>query len=154
MIVRVVVGVVLTAALFAVAAPMLTTGGADAADSTVDRQLTALRDRLTAMVATNDPTVGAGARHVTELRLPGRTLTSAGVSRLRLYGRDGVGVASWRVGGGHTGRARLGDVPLRAPDGGTLTFTEPDTHRLVFALRVRSNRTALTVYRLGGGRDA
>lgn len=154
MILRLVVGVVLTAALVAVATPLMDRASADAADSRLQRQLTALSERLETMVATNDATAGRGARHVTELTLPTRTVTSAGVDYLRLAGRDGVGLASWRVGDAGTDHARLAGVPIRHADGGNLTLREAGTHRLVFALRVRSNRTVLRVSRLGGRTDA
>lgn len=162
MILRLVVGVVLTAALLSASAPMLSVGAADAADSSVERQLDALGDRLTTMVETNDPTRGPGARHVTELRLPERSLTSAAVTRLRLYGRSGLGMAAWRVGERRTSRTRLSTVPLRVgssdedEDGG-LILREPGPHRLVFDLRTRDGKTVLTVRRLGpdgGVRDA
>lgn len=154
MIVRLVVAVVLTAALFAVAMPAVSTARADAADSRVDRQLTALGERLQTLVATNDPTAGPGARHVTELTLPARTFTSAAVTRLTLAGNDGVGTASWRVGDASADSTRLVGVPIRTADGGTLTLREPGTHRLVFSLRLRSDRTVVAVSRLGGATDA
>lgn len=154
MIVRLVIAVVLTAALFAASAPMVSTARADAADSTLQRQLTALADRLQTMVATNDPTVGPGARHVTELTLPARTVTSAAVDRLRLGTSAGVGVASWRVGDAGGDTTRLVGAPIRGADGGNLTLRDPGTHRLAFGLRRQSGRTVLTVRRLGGSTDA
>lgn len=155
MILRLVVGVVLTAALLAVASPMLAIGAADAADSSVERQFQALEERLETMVETNDPTAGPGARHVTELTLPERSLTSAGVSRLRFHSRAGVGLATWRVGDGHTSSTRLAPVPIRS-DGGAFVLREPGPHRLVFELRNQEGETVLTVHRLGDGgtRDA
>lgn len=129
---------------------MVSVGAADAADSSVERQLDALGNRLTTMLGTNDPTRGPGARHVTELRLPERSLTSAGVTRLRLYSRSGIGVATWRVGEGRTASTRLSPVPLRAGDGG-LTLGEPGPHRLVFELRTQDGETVLTVRRRSGG---
>lgn len=150
MIVRLVIGVVLTATLLAVATPILSVGAADAADSSVERQLDALGDRLATLVDTNDATRGPGARHVTELTLPERSLTSAGVDRLRLYSRSGLGLATWRIRGDRTASTRLSSVPLR-PAGGELTLREPGPHRLVFGLRTRGGETVLTVRRLGGG---
>lgn len=150
MILRLVVGVVLTAALLSVATPMVSVGAADAADRSVERQLDALGDRLSTLVDTNDPTRGPGARHVTELRLPERSLTSAGVTRLRLYSRSGVGVATWRVGEARTASTRLSSVPLRA-EGGGFALREPGPHRLVFELRIQDGETVLTVQRLSGG---
>lgn len=155
MILRIVLSVVLTAALLAVAMPLLSTASADSADSTVSRQLTALGDRLQRLVDTNDPTAGRGARHVTTVTIPGRTLTSAGVRHLRLYSHEGVGLATWQVGESRTASTRLVDVPLRAA-GGNLTLREPGTQRLAFDLRSKGNRTVLWVRRLetGGVTDA
>lgn len=150
MILRLVVGVVLTAALLSVATPIVSIGAADAADSSVQRQLDALGNRLTTMIGTNDPTRGPGARHVTELRLPERSLTSAGITQLRLYSRSGVGVATWRVVEGQTASTRLSPVPLRTGDEG-LSLVKRGPHRLVFELRTRGGETVLTVRRGSGG---
>jgi len=150
-IVRLVVGVVLTASLAAVAAPAMSAASADAADSSVERQVTGLGDRLERLVATNDPTRGPGARHVTALQLPERSVTSAGVERLRFGNRGSVAIASWQVGGSRTGAARLVGVPLRTPDG-DLTLREAGTHRLAFGLEAGHGGPVLTVHRLGGGR--
>lgn len=154
MIVRVVLAVTLTTALLAVATPAMSAAGADRADSTMDRQLSALADDLGALVETNDPTVGPGASHVVALRLPDRSLTSVAVTQLRFHSREGVGLASWRVGDDATSHTRLAGVPIRAVDGGALTVREPGNHRLVFELRLRAGEPVLTVARLGGERDA
>lgn len=151
MIVRLVIGVVLTASLVAVAAPAMSTASADAADSNVERQVSALSERLERIVATNDPTRGPGARHVTTLRLPERSVTSAGVEWLRFESRDGVGVASWQISEGASETTQVSGVPLRVP-GGNLTLGEPGPHRLVFGLRASDDGPVLTVSRLGGGR--
>jgi len=152
-ILRVVLAVVLTGALVAAATPAISVAAADRADNSVDRQLTALAADLETMVETDDPSTGPGARAVVELRLPERTLTSAGVDHLSFHSREGVGVATWRVGDAGTRSTRLAGVPVRAA-GGDLTLRESGTHRLVFGLRSRANGTVLTVRRLGGGTDA
>lgn len=152
MILRVVLGAALTAALLAVTAPALSTAQADAADATVERQLSALSERLETMVATDDATLGRGARRVTAIRLPERTQTSAGVSSLRFHSREGVGVASWRVGDASGHSERLVGVPIR-PAGGSLKLREPGVHRLAFGLRVRDGQTVVTVRRLAGTAD-
>jgi len=153
-ILRVVLASVLTAALLAVALPAMADVGANRADSTMDRQLGALGEELETMVETDDPTAGRGARHVARLRLPDRSLTSAAVTRLRFASREGVAVASWRVGDNATSRTRLAGVPVRGPGGEPLTLREPGAHRLVFELRARAGKPVLTVRRLGGGTDA
>jgi len=152
-ILRIVLAIALTTALLAVALPAMSVAAADRTDSAIDRQMAALGESLGTMTATDDPTVGPGARHVAEIRLPARTLTSAGVNRLRLYTRESVALASWRVGDGGTNSARLAGLPLRA-DGGELTLREAGVHRLVFGLRSRAEGPVLTVRRLGGRADA
>ena len=154
MILRVVLAVVLTAALLSAVTPAMADAGADRADSAMDRQLGALSDDLGAMVETDDPTASRGARHVTELRLPDRSLTSAAVTRVRFASREGVAVASWRVGSERTSHTLLADIPVRTPGGGALTLREPGTHRLAFELRSRAGDAYLRVARLGGGHGA
>jgi len=151
---RVVLAVVLTTALLAVVTPAMADAGANRADSTMDRQLETLAADLGRMVGTDDPTAGRGARHVAELRLPGRSLTSAAVTRLRFDSREGVAVASWRVGDDAGSRTRVAGVPVRGVSGGALTLREPGSHRLVFELRRRAGSPVLTVKRLGGETDA
>lgn len=153
MILRLVVCAVLTATLLGVTAPALSTAQLDAADATVDRQLTALSERLQTMVTVDDATRGRGARRVVEFHLPDRTRTSARVTTLRFHSRSGVGVASWRVGDATHHSERLVGVPIRATDG-TLTLREPGTHRLAFELRVADGQTVVTVRRLGSVTDS
>ncbi|WP_254280076.1 DUF7311 family protein [Haloarcula marina] len=148
MIVRLVVGTVLAATLLGVAAQPLSTARADAADAAVDRQVTALGERLQSMVATDDPTRGRGARRVAEIRLPARTWTSAAVRRLRFHTREGVGVASWRVGGATNRTKRLVGVQIR-PVGEALTLRESGTHRLAFGYRRQSGAPVVTVRHVG-----
>ena len=150
MILRVVLAVVLTAALLAAATPVIADAGANRADSSMDRQLGALAGDLETMVGTDDPTAGRGARHVVELTLPSRSLTSAAVDRLHLSTREGVALASWRIGDGTTSHVRLAGAPVRATDGGALTLRKSGTYRLAFELRSRAGETVLTVERLGG----
>ena len=155
MILRVVLSVVLTTALLAVATPAMADAGASRADSAIQRQLGALSEDLETMVETDDPTAGRGARHVATVRLPDQSLTSAAVTRLRFHSREGVALASWRVGNGaRHGSKHLAGVPVRAVDGDAVTLREPGTHRLAFELRSRAGETVLTVKRLGGGSDA
>ncbi|MDS0281152.1 DUF7311 family protein [Haloarcula onubensis] len=155
MILRVALAVVLTTALLAAVTPAVANAGAERADGAVDRQLAALAAELETMVATDDPTADPGARHVVELRLPGRSLTSAAVTRLRFTSRGGVALATWRVGDGATrSSTRLAGVPVHAAGGGALTLRESGTHRLAFELRSQDGQRVLTVSRLGGEHGA
>lgn len=149
MILRIVIGVAISAALVSVTAPALSTAQADSADATVERQLRALSDRLETMVATDDPTTGPGARRTVDIRLPAETQTSENIRELRFHNREGVGVATWRVDDAGGDSTRLVGVPIR-PAGDDLTLAEPGVHRLVFALRLRDGESVLTVRRLSG----
>lgn len=147
MILRIVIGVALTAALVSVTAPALSTAQADSADATIDRQLRALSDRLETMVATDDPTTGPGARRIAEIRLPEATQTSEAITELRFHSREGVGVATWQVDDAGSDSTRLVGVPIRPVDG-ELTLSEPGVHRLAFELRLRGGDSVVTVRRL------
>jgi hypothetical protein len=136
-----------TVALVGVAHPAMSTARVDAAESSIDRQLTALGDRLEKLVRTNDPTVGPGARHVTTIQLPRESQTSSGVGFLRFRTRSGVGIASWRVGNAGTQRTRLVGTPIRTT-ARNLTLESPGEHRLVFALRIESGQPVLRVRKL------
>lgn len=154
MIFRVVLAVVLTATLLSAVTPAMADAGADRADSAMNRQLGTLENDLERMVETDDPTAGRGARHVASVRLPGQSLTSAAVTRLRFVTREGVGLASWRVGDGATSHTRIAGVPVRGAGGGALTLREPGTHRIVFELRSRGGEAVLRMSRQDGETDA
>ena len=147
MILRLVIGAVLTVALVSVTAPALSTAQADSADAEVDRQLRALSDRLETMVATDDPTTGPGARRIAEIRLPAETQTTAEIVQLRFHSHEDVGVATWRVDDAGGDSMRLVGVPLR-PTGGELVLEEPGVHRLAFEFRLQDGTAIVTVQRL------
>lgn len=138
-----------TAALIGAAGPAMSIAGADAAEGSIDRQLTALGDRLDRLVTTNDPTVGPGARYVTTLRVPSERQTSAGIDVVAFRTQSGVGLASWRVRDGSTHHTRLVGVPIRAGEG-NMTLSGSGRHRLVFALRSESGAPVIRVRRVGG----
>lgn len=145
MILRVVVAVALLTALVAASEPAVSTARADAADGAIERQIAALTAELRSLIATDDPTPQGDARRIVEITLPARSLTSAGVDRLRFYERGGVGVASWRI-GTQRHSERVAAVPIRSSaDAGVLR--EAGSHRLVFSLRLSNGSRALTVDR-------
>lgn len=152
MIVRLVLAAVVTGALLAVSTPALSAAGVERTDAALERQLGALSDRLEHMVAADDPGEGASARVVATLRLPRRSLTSAGVERVTFRERGEVGVVTWQVGTGHRGRKLLVDAPLR-PVGGGLTLAATGPHRLAFELAGRDGDPVVTVRRLAGERS-
>ncbi|MFC6862127.1 hypothetical protein ACFQGE_01480 [Halomicroarcula sp. GCM10025817] len=150
--VRLVLAAVVTGALLAVSTPAISAAGVERTDATLERQLGALSDRLEHLVAADDPGQGASARVVATLRLPGRSLTSAGVERVTFRERGGGGVVTWQVGAGHRGRHLLVDAPLR-PVGGALTLAAAGTHRLAFELAGHDGAPVVTVRRLTGGQS-
>ena len=150
--VRLVLAAVVTGALLAVSTPAISAAGVERTDATLERQLGALSDRLEHLVAADDPGQGASARVVATLRLPGRSLTSAGVERVAFREREGVGVVTWQVGAGHRGRHLLVDAPLH-PVGGALTLAAAGTHRLAFELTGRDGAPVVTVRRLAEERS-
>lgn len=150
MIVRTALGVMVTAALIGAVHPAISIARTDAAGSSLDRQLTALGDRLDRLVATNDPTVGPGARYVTTLRVPDEGQTNAGIDAVAFRTRSGIGIASWRVRDGTTHHIRLVGVPIRASEW-DMTLNESGRHRLGFALRSESGAPVIRVRRMGGG---
>lgn len=147
MILRLVIGVALTAALVSVTTPALSTAQADSADADVDRQLRELSDRLETMVATDDPTAGPGARRVAEIRLPAETQTTETIAKLRFHSYEGVGVATWQVEDAGGDSTRLVGVPLRSV-GDELVLEESGIHRLAFAFRLQDGEPVVAVQRL------
>ncbi|MEF8829222.1 MAG: hypothetical protein V5A49_09310, partial [Haloarcula sp.] len=90
MIYRLVLAVAVMTALFGATAPALSTARADAATSSMERQLEELAAELETLVEADDATSDGDAQRVVEIRLPARTYTSAGVDHLRFTERDGV----------------------------------------------------------------
>lgn len=146
MIVRLLLAITVTAALLGASWPAVDSARVDHADATVTRQLDTLSERLRAMVVTDDPATGPGARLRAEIRLPHRQLTSARIAALSLVRDNGTTVARWRVGDAGRTRRTLLDYPLVAP-GGRLTLRAAGTHRLVFGYRVAKGRPVVTVRR-------
>lgn len=149
MIIRVLLAAVVTAALLAVSTPAISAAAVERSDATLERQAEELSDRLERMVAADDPTEHASARLVATLRLPGRSLTSAGVSQVRFRRRSGVGLVTWQVGATHRGSRVLVDAALRAV-GNPLVLRRAGPHRLSFELEGSEHHPVVTVQRLGG----
>lgn len=147
MIVRVALAVVTATALLAASAPAMSTARADRADATMDRQLSALSDRLESLAARDDATPEGSARRVLTVRIPARTLTTAAVDRLSFRTQNGNGVATWRVADRNRDRELLADLPVR-PDGGKLVLRDTGPHRLAFTLVTDGGERAVTVRRL------
>ncbi|MFC6975574.1 hypothetical protein ACFQL1_14415 [Halomicroarcula sp. GCM10025709] len=146
MIVRLVLAVVVTAALIGASMPGVRTVRADHADATVARQLETLSTRLQAMVERDDPTVGPGAQLRADVRLPRRSFTRSRITALSFLSDGDTTVATWRVSDGGRTRRLLVDFPLRTA-GTEFTLRAAGTHRLVFGYRHHNGSRVVTVRR-------
>ncbi|WP_324756755.1 DUF7311 family protein [Haloarcula sp. GH36] len=146
MIVRLVLAVVIAAALIGASMPGIRTVRADHADATVARQLDTLSTRLQAMVERDDPAVGPGAQLRVDVRLPHRSFTRSRIRSLSITTDSNTTVATWSVGDRGQTRRRLVGLPLRTT-GTDLTLRDPGTHRLVFGYRLDDGRMVVTVRR-------
>jgi hypothetical protein len=142
---RLVLAVAVMTALVGATAPALSTARADAANSTMERQLTELATELETLAEGDDATANGDARRAVEIRLPTRTYTSAGVRYLQFTERSGVGVATWGV-ESREQTEQLVDIPIRTTSS-TARLEEPGTHRLVFVLTRAEGQRVLTVHR-------
>jgi len=156
---RVVVAVVLGAALFATTLPAVET----AKHQRTDAHLAGEVDRLTAAVADlrarEQATAGSGARRVVTVRVPHRDWTDARVSYVAIGGRPEAArgernetTVAWRIEGGPR---RTRHVPgIRVDAVGTtgdrpLVLREPGTHRIAVELVWRAGERRLLVSRVG-----
>lgn len=149
MIYRVVLAVVLASALVAVALPPLDDARRERAATVVTDQVESIERTADALVSTDEPTDGVGARRVVTLRVPARQWTSAGVERVSFapVGTGDHGRVSWRVHGGRTSSRSL-SVPLTTADDEPLVLDEPGHHRLVLALAGRPGAPVVVVRQL------
>ena len=146
MIVRLVIAVVITAALIGASMPAVQTVRIDHADATVARQLDTLSTRLQAMVERDDPALGPGAQLRVDIRLPHRSFVRSRITALSFRTDNNTTVATWRAGDRGWTRRRLVDFPLRSA-GTDLALHTAGTHRLVFGYRIADERRVVTVRR-------
>lgn len=152
MIVRVVLAAVTATALMAASSPAASTARADRADAAMQRQVSAIAESLQSLVTRDDATPAGDARRVVTLRVPERTVTTAGVDRLTIRTADGGGVATWTVANRGQKREPLVDVPVRPADG-ALGLRDPGVHKLVFTLTTVDGRRVVSVRRLGSAME-
>lgn len=122
--IRVVLAVLVGAALLAVALPAVDAAGADHSDALARHEAGRLATTLDAFTRHADPVqnASASARRVLTLRLPRASWGDAGVARFRVVAGD-PGAVCWRVRDGPTGRLYLpvavvtrDPAPSAAPD--------------------------------------
>jgi hypothetical protein len=143
-VIRIVLAVVLTVALFATVLPAVeegrTTRTAILMDDVVDRLERAARS----LRAHEDP-VRTGltpARRTVRFRLPSRSWSTVGAS-LRVDGRDDA--VTYRLDGRRPHRVPISGVDIRTP-GGPVVVRDPGTHRLVLEL-IRNDGAGVRVRR-------
>lgn len=144
--IRVVAAVVLAAALVAASLPAVGDARADRTAARLDSATVRIQDAARSLLATDEAVVGErGARRVVTVRLPARSLTSAGVTAFDLDCRRRCTVTA-RLAGGTVHRRTLGDLPLRTRPGG-LRLGRPGVHHLVLELRLVGGRAVVVVRR-------
>jgi len=149
-IVRLVLAVALTTALIATALVPLGDARRERASAVVAEQASAIERHGGALLASDDPIDGPGARRTVTLGLPTRTWTSAPVDRLTVQPASDAKPASisWRVAGEQTHVRHLPGVPLASVDGTPLVIRGTGTHRLTLALDGHADEPVVTVRRL------
>lgn len=141
--IRLVVGVVLAAALLAASLPAIEDARVDRTNAQVETTTSRLRVAAASLLATDAAVVGPGARRVVTVRLPDRTLTSAAVRSFVVRCRPFCTVVV-DFEGGHRRTFRLDDLPFRTP-AGPIRLDDPGPHRLVLGLRPAADGPVVTV---------
>jgi hypothetical protein len=155
-VIRVVLTVVLAAALLGAALPGVDCARVAHTDTRLRGELDSRRLHAEELAAREHPVPPAErrARRVLTLRLPGRSWGDARATvTLGLPAPDADGSRfAWRVGDGRRRSLRV-DVPVRVPhsatEGRRLRLSRPGRHRLVLAFRHGPDRPVVTVRRLG-----
>lgn len=129
---RAVVTVMLAVAVLAASLPLVTAVRVERADAAVNRELTAVSATVADLLARDDAVSGPGARRVVTIRLPERSMGSAGVVRVVLGAGPREDLLAWRIRGGDRRHLRApGPVTHR---GHPLELRRAGRHRLVFGL--------------------
>jgi hypothetical protein len=146
---RVVLAVVLSAALLGLALPVADSARVAHANSQVHTELDHLDTAAAELRATSDPTEPRieGAHVERTVLLPGPAWGKATIAWLEIPPRADHSGVRWRVAGGTTQRFQL-SVPLVAPPDG-LTIRESGRHRLRLELQRRETGVVVVVSRAG-----
>ncbi|WP_435317485.1 DUF7311 family protein [Haloarchaeobius sp. TZWSO28] len=134
--VRPVLSVVLALALLAVTAPALDDAREHRSDQQVSTDLVRLERAADGLAASEDRTVGAGARRVVTVRLPGDAWTTREVAWVAVGGVPGdpdSRLLSYRLAGGPVQQVRTG-VALHTADDTPLVLDGSGSYRLVLTL--------------------
>jgi hypothetical protein len=131
-VIRVVLAVVLLVAVVGVALSAVDAGRRDRTAAHLDAGVERVERAARLLVDRDDPTAASvpGARRVVVLRLPARSLASAGVAAVRVSGADDE--VRYRIDGGRPRRHAL-PVDLRTPEG-PVVLRAAGRHRLWLGL--------------------
>lgn len=142
--IRVVLAVVLAAALLSVALPAVDAGRVDRTATRLDAATARIERAARSLLAHEDPTPPgvAGARRRVGFRLPVRSWTAVRAT-LRIDGE--ADAVTYRLAGRRPHRTTFRGVDLRTP-GGPVAFESAGRHRLVLSL-VRDDGVGVVVRR-------
>lgn len=143
---RVVLAVLLAAALLGVALPVVDSARVTHADGQVRTELDHLETAARDLSEESDPVgpAGSGARVERSILLPEASWGRAGVERLTIPGSADTPVR-WRVDGGETHTAWPSPPLVAPPDG--LVLRDGGRHRLRLALERRDGQQVVVVSR-------
>jgi hypothetical protein len=131
-VIRVVVTVLLAAALLAASLPAVEDAAADRSERQLRAEIRDLDAAATDLLRSEEAVPGtAGARRSVDVTIPSQGIGAGAVQRLRISGTDRR--YAFRV-EGRDRREVLGTVPVHTLDGEPLVFREPGTHEFVLAL--------------------
>jgi hypothetical protein len=148
-VIRAVLAVVVALALFAAATPAVDDARESRSDRVVRADLTSVERAATSLLATEEPTPGAGARRLVTVRVPDATWTTARVDWIAIGGRPDADESSPHVLSyalaGRPPRTVLLPVPVHTR-GEPLVLDGPGTFELELTLRgdgVHAERTGV-----------
>jgi hypothetical protein len=160
-VIRVVVTILLAAALLAAALPAVEDAAADRSERQLRAEIRDVDAAATDLLRSEEAVPGtAGARRTVAVTIPSPGIGAGDVEQLRISGTDRR--YSFRV-DGRDSREITGTVPVHTLDGEPLVLREPGTHEFVLALvQVEGDRRVVIapLQRVrngaldpGGGRD-
>ncbi|QSG03447.1 DUF7311 family protein [Natranaeroarchaeum sulfidigenes] len=142
--IRVVLAVLLTATLLAIAVPAIDRGGVTNTEGVLDREAAEIETAATSLVDDEDPPpVGVdGARRSLTLTLPGESFTTAPVDRFEIHRvGDDHSVVRYTVDGGHVHTMHVDAPIVDAADPGSDTIELRGTGERSLVLTLTRDRT-------------
>lgn len=153
--IRVVLAVLLAAALLSISLPAIDAVGEERATAQMDRAVERIEASAVDLRQENPgPTARLGPRRVIDLRLPGRSLTTAGVEYISITGREGGPARiSYALSEREPSHRDL-TVPIATPDG-DVVLRSTGRHTILLRLVHREgDPTVVVSHRDRDGSDA